>query len=194
MGRNIADNYGGIIISEILLFFRMFILHLQMTLNITFSEWVNLLSIYRVQNKFSRLDISDSYVGIFLYSCYLNSWLMILNFYPTFNVRWYLWKYDIYIQWVYKEDILVNIAYNYVSISVYFRKLWFKESQLSYSQHEILGNLYEFMINVSKKSSISSLKRIFPANMLEYLFVSVWSVISVCYGFIADIPYALSLK
>ena len=50
------------------------------------------------------------------------------------------------------------------------------------------------MINVSKKSSISSLKRIFPANMLEYLFVSVWSVISVCYGFIADIPYALSLK
>ena len=127
---------------NIVIFFRMFILHLQMTLNITFSEWVNLLSIYRVQNKFSRLDISDSYVGIFLYSCYLNSWLMILNFYPTFNVRWYLWKYDIYIQWVYKEDILVNIAYNYVSISVYFRKLWFKESQLSYNQHEILGNLY----------------------------------------------------
>ena len=61
IGMNIAD-YVGIFVSEISLSFNVIILQFEPTFNVRFSGLVYNLSIYRVYNQVSVMNISDNHV------------------------------------------------------------------------------------------------------------------------------------
>ena len=77
---------------------------------------------------------------------------------------------------------------------VYFLQFSFEESHLSYSQHTMLDNLYEFIVYVSIEYFMRLLNWILPTIMSEYVFVSVQSVIFVYPRFLADIQYDMNMK
>ena len=136
------------IFSTILLCSNVFILKFQPTFIASFSEWVNFLSIYSSYNQVIILNNFHNYVSIFLYCGYFNSWLIILRFYPIFNVSLSIWKYYQYppvLQGIHLNEYFKN----YASILVYFRPLSFNSSHMSYSQNSMSDNLYYFVVYVS---------------------------------------------
>ena len=96
--------------------------------------------------------------------------------------------YNSVLYYLYEKMILVsneftmktsklNIYFGWSSILVYFRKFGYEVLQLSYSQHEMLSNMYELMIHVYTEYYIWSLKWIFPTVILACFLYEFFQLI-----------------
>ena len=105
IGRNIADNFVGMLVCTILLCCNVFILQLHPTFNVSKSKWVYEYFFHSHLNKFNVMNVPNNCARLFIYSIHLSTLCFVIELRQTFYDKIFIWKGDRYIHWVYNKYI-----------------------------------------------------------------------------------------